>query len=424
MVVLKGLQGRWVTGFVSAGMILLLVISLPNQKYQSISWTYPYFSGAANLKKVGEWKISKSDFAVAEQIPKQRYPEYRHQTLPDLISHEANHYGYVLIAFCSRAITPFLGDLQGVAALQVFTHVGICVVLNLFGLRGPLERWAFLFLYAANPMILKIVTFPFYYFWLSIPSALFVLLVRRPEWSRWWVWLAVPALGISLWVRPTTIFLALFFFLVAWIRSGSLRQRAGVLIAALVLGMGLGALVKTSTGSAWHTMYVGIGAYPNNLGVMGLDDKQGFKFFAARTGIPVDTNPISGNWKDPDFRKFYNQVIKTRYLEILQESPWVLIRNAVLNTLQVFSFGYVVGQPLLNAISILAGILVIAFLIWSGQFVWAAAILSSAIGFCWYFPPIPAYNFAAYLLVIMGAISGAHYIQYSHRLGSKKGHAS
>jgi Gpi18-like mannosyltransferase len=59
----------------------------------------------------------------------------------------------------------------------------------------------------------------------------------------------------------------------------------------------------------------------------------------------------------------------------------------------------------MNWISTLVGFLVFTFLMYARQFVWVLAILASAGTFCLYFPPIPAYNFAAYLLLVFAFIS-------------------
>ena len=94
-----------------------------------------------------------------------------------------------------------------------------------------------------------------------------------------------------------------------------------------------------------------------------------------------------------------------RYLQIVSSRPVLVIRNALLSLGQVFSVGYIVKSPFLSLLSSISGFFVLLFLLLRKQFVWVVAILSSALAFFWYFPPIPAYNFAAYLLLVCGLLS-------------------
>jgi hypothetical protein len=147
-------------------------------------------------------------------------------------------------------------------------------------------------------------------------------------------------------------------------------------------------------------MYVGVGAYENKLGVPDFGDNRGYEYFYSQTGVIINTNAVHGNWNDADVHSQYTNIIKKRYLEMVKEAPLLLFKNAIVNTLQVFSLGYVVDRPWATWASTVVGFFVLLFLLYARQFIWVVAVLASAAGFAWYFPPIPAYNFAAYLLLV------------------------
>jgi len=407
-------KGRLVTvykskiffSFFTLLLILLSTAFFSNQGWQGPNWTFPYFSGAANFERLFDWKISPSDFEQAKKLSAGDYRLYKHKRTDDLITNTVNNYGYVLVALASKIIFPFLGDVQGVVWFQMLVHVMASLFLLLFIFQTPLQRYGFLLLYVANPMIIYFTTFPFYYFWLFIPSFAFIILVMKPNWRGWCVFVAAPFLLLSLLIRPTTIFLCVFFFIVAFFFACSILEKAGCILAGSLFVAGVVFIASFSTGSPWHTIYVGIGAYKNDFGVIDLSDSRGYEYFFESSGVKISTDAINGNWNDPEIRSSYMHVLRARYFEIVKENPWPLIRNAIMNMLQVFSVGYIVDRPFLTLACTALGFMVLVFLIFTRQYIWVLAVLASAVGFAWYFPPIPAYNMAAYPLLATGGIAG------------------
>jgi hypothetical protein len=387
-----------------------------NPHNQSINWTFPYYSGAANFSRLFDWQISPSDFEQAKLVAIEDYRYYKHQRTYDLIPNTANNYGYVLVALTSQTLFPFLGDLQGTILLQLLVHIAAALLMMLWVLKTPLQRYGFLFLYVANPLIIYITTFPFYYFWMCFPSLAFAVLILKPEWRRWIVFVALPFLLLSLLIRPTTILLTAFFFLVAFYFAQSVSEKLLAATAAAFFIVSAFFISSITSGSPWHPMYIGIGAYDNDVGVVDLDDKRGYEYFRSHTGITIDTDAIRGNWNDPDIRQHYLDTLKNRYVQIAQENPALLVRNAIVNMLQVFSVGYIVEKPVLTWASTALGATVLGFLLLTRQFVWVFAVLASAVSFAWYFPPIPAYNFAAYLLLVLAILFG---LERNRRFGLK-----
>jgi len=394
-------------------LILCVVLSVAlfsNKSTQGINWTFSYFSGAANFEKLFDWKISPSDFENVKKLGNtselKNYIDYKHKKTDDLVLNTVNNYGYVLVAVASQKIFLFLGDLRGVIYFQLIIHIIISLFLINFILSSPLKKLFFILFYAANPLVIYFTTFPFYYFWMFIPSFFTVVLILKEKWRNWWVYIAIPILLFSLLIRPTTLFLMIFFFIFAFFFAKPNRLKISVVFAFCLFIVGASSVLSLSASKPWHQMYIGIGAYPNKFGVTELSDNEGYKYFYQKTNTVINTDAINGNYNDPIVREQYFNTLKSRYFEILIEKPSILLLNGLVNTLQVFSIGHIVDRPLLNLINTLVGFLVFTFLIFTRQFVWVLAILASAGTFSLYYPPIPAYNFAAYLLLVFASISG------------------
>lgn len=389
--------------------VSLFLFSNPSQ--MSVNWTFPYFSGAANFERLFDWRISPSDYEVASRLGHDEYLEYKHQATTETVDYGLNSYGYVLIALLSRLLFFWLGDIQAVIYLQVLVHLIISFFFIYFVFRDSRSRLWFVFLYAANPLVVYFVTFPFYYFWLCLPSVCFATLLLRPLLAKVIVPFSVPLLLISLLIRPTTIFLCLLFFAV------SFKYLSKTRISVLVPSLGLfvaGVIFMSSVNPRmppWHTMYIGFGAYSNTFEISSLSDNEGYRYFTKKTGVSISTNPVSGNWGNVSLMKDYNNVLRTGYFQILASSPLTVLKNAALNFGQVFSLGFLDGRPMLSLLSSFAGWAFLVYLLLRGQWMWALAIFASSLSFFWYFPPIPAYNFAAYLLLACGFIAS---LPHSH----------
>ena len=390
---------------ISTFVILFSVLIFQNLKTQGVNWTYPYLSGAANYEQLFVWKISVSDFEVASKISENNYRFYKHQKSEDTTINYVNNYGYLLVVLMAKKLMPYLGDIQAIIIFQIMVHIIACLILLNKVFSTPFQRNGFLFLYAANPLIIHLVTFPFYYFWLFIPPFALISIYFRQKSAIWLIWVLTPILLFSILIRPTSLFLCIFFYLVAWWLLVKLKVKHwNAPLALLIFIFCVAWYSGKNTGSPAHTMYVGVGAYPNQLGVPDLGDNRGYEYFYSVTGIEIDTSAVGGNWNNNDVRSLYNKIIISRYLEMVKDSPLVFFRNAFLNTMEAFSVGYIVNYPYLTLISFIIGISVFIFLLSTGQYVWIVGILTGAMGYVWYFPPIPAYNFSSYSLLAIGLI--------------------
>jgi hypothetical protein len=179
------LASKRFTGFFAALLITISAFVFHNPNNQSINWTFPYFSGAANFSRLFDWRISPSDYDLGAKLSDQDYREYKHQKTRDVVEEIYNNYGYVLVVITATRLFPFLGDLQSVILFQVIVHLSISLFMIVLVLVSPFQRYGFLFLYAANPLVIYFVTFPYYYFWMFIPSTCFIIWWTRSDWRMY-----------------------------------------------------------------------------------------------------------------------------------------------------------------------------------------------------------------------------------------------
>lgn len=397
-------------GQVVWSLVLLVAVSVSillfrNRGMQAPVWTVPYLSGAANYTVKDGWRVQKASLLEFKRLDGSARWRYR---APQVGEAELMPYNYLSVGFVhvvrvARALMPWLGDLQAVAVLQCLIHLVACWAI-LMMLPGNLTRGLFVAAYAANPLVIYFVTFPFYYFWQSVvPLAIVYSLLR--QW-RLPLWQAIPLVLMacaSVWIRPSTLFVAAgFAAYLAW------RKRwAGGVVLLLIFAAGVSSIFKQRTGSPTHTMFAGLGAYGQPEGLY-LSDESVTKFYERQTGEKPefsDHTGFGGNWYEPGFRARYNSVVREGVRDFARRHPWIMARNAGANTLQGFSIGYLTQVPD-TARYVVAFTGFVFFLLLARSQLWTILVANAlALGsFTLYYPPVPAYMFGSYVLLAVGAI--------------------
>ena len=198
-------------------------------------------------------------------------------------------------------------------------------------------------------------------------------------------------------IRPPVAMLLLLTPLMLAVRH---RKPAYALAVPILLALMM--LTNYQSKEVWHTAYVGFGAYPNPF-VHGLSDNNGYAEYEAQTGVRLRMSSPGDNYYDPSVYRAYQHVLRDEYLRIVWDSPLIATRNAALNVLQSFSFGYPVARPRLAYASAAFGAVVIVLLLLTAQYWLLLGIAAVSAGFVLYFPPIPAYMFGGYMLLVVGA---------------------
>lgn len=393
----------WSIALVAA--VLASMVCFRSRSPQGAVWTVPYLSGAANTSWETGWRVERASLAHYLALSPAGRWQYRAPRVAEgelMPFSGVNAVGFVYVVMAARTLFPWLGDLQAVVLLHCLVHLASCWLI-FWHLTTGLRRGLFIVFYAANPLVICFVTFPFYYFWQAlVPVCLVYSLFRDWKVPSWQALLMVMAAAASVWIRPSTLFLATgFASLLAW----KSRWIPGAVLL-LVFAAGVAGTFGGVSGTPAHTMFVGLGAYDSAEGFY-LKDTSGYDYYERQTGekvVKFVPDGFGGNWYDPDFRERFNRVLGQGVRDYAARHPGLLVRNAILNFLQGFSVGYKTEAPNWVRYAVAStGLLFILLMAFTRQWVLLAANALALGSFAPYFPPIPAYMFGSYLLLAVGA---------------------
>ncbi len=376
--------------------IAACAILFSNNKLQSASWSYPYFSGASNLGLDLKWQMSKSDYENFVNLPTEQQFNYRFKKsdLTDLVPVPILDIGYLYVVWVAQTLLFWLPPIKATVWFQILFHVFTClwIIKNLGSKR---DKFIFIIIYAINPLILRYATFAFYYYWQVLPALVWFWMSQQNKIkgiSTLDYCVIFCVLAAAFFIRQSTALVSLFIlFYAAW-QQQKLRNwlAVGLFVVFLVFAK--------NPSQPWHTAYVGYGAYPNTAGIE-LPDNYGYLAYKKATGIDIDTSPIGGNYFDPKINQNYTESMQNEVFKIIAENPLTVIKNAILNTLQGFSIGYFVGNMSVTYLSSIIGLACILIFGFKKQYAQLGFLFFGVASFSTYFPPIPAYMFGNYLVL-------------------------
>lgn len=365
----------------------------------------PYFSGAANYQFPNNWLFVEQEVENYKALPENQRVKYDFiQDKKQAILYNYNYVGLVYLIIVANLILPWLGDVMTLELLQVVSHILISLlIINFY--RKKSEKIAFLCLYSLNPLVIYFVTFPYYYYWQVLPAIVILpYLINRKFRYNNLVFAVSAILALGFLVRPATILLILLFFGIYFLIESSWKAViAFVLFVSMITTFSARKIGNSQT--YWHTIFIGIGAYPNPY-LKTLSDTEGFDFFRRKTGKTISNTLPGGNlYYDDSIRTLYIETIQSEFTRILQTKPEMFIRNAAFNFFQSFAFGYFVDLPRwVSYLSTLAGLVFIILLLINKQFLWIVAIAAGTLTFTPYYPPIQAYMFGSFILIVGACI--------------------
>ena len=332
---------------------LILLLSWPcytlfkNPGYQSPIFSSRYFSGAKNLfSEKGKWLYSDAESRWLSDQSQEFVNNYHFRKFPvnSLVENKYNNKGYLYITWVATNLFWWLPDFEAARLFNYLWHLLVSIlVLTLF--KTKLEKIIFLLLYVLNPLIIYVATYPYYYFWQVIPSLMIILILKGN--SKFWTpvtifIISIICSGIYL-TRPTVVFSVLAIFILF---ANKLNWKKAMLGFTIFVVSSL-AFKAESTSSPYGHFYIGIGAYPNPLGII-LSDTEPMKLFKKKTG--ENLGPF--NQQSPERMKEYYSYCRDAYLNFLKSHPILIIRNGVMNFFQSYSIGYFTnGKWLPNLIS-------------------------------------------------------------------------
>lgn len=366
----------------------------------------PYFSGAVNYQLPKEWLHIEQEVINYKNLRDNEKTRYNFINDPAQATlYNYNYVGLVYIIMAANFFLPWLGDVLALEYLQIFVHILITLIIYSI-LSNRIHKIAFLLLYSFNPFIIYFVTFPFYYFWQVLATVfLFPYLISKDFRYKNWIFVITPIFSLTFLTRPPILACIVLFFIIYFVIENKWKSIC-CLILFILLSTTFSAKKVGNSQTYWHTIFVGLGAYPGSP-IHSLSDNEGISFFQNKTGKLISTSIPGGNfYTDMAIRNSYIETLQNEYLGILDTKPFLLVRNAAINFFQSFSLGYFVDYPLwVSYISAGIGFIFCLLLLYNKQFLWIIAIAASTITFTPYYPPIPAYMYGSYILIIGACIS-------------------
>ncbi len=161
----------------------------------------------------------------------------------------------------------------------------------------------------------------------------------------------------------------------------------------------------------WHTAYIGIGAYPNDIpGLYNLSDNRGYEYYKKITGKHLSAS-IDGEYSTSVLeREKYLATLKKAYFKIVRERPLLIFRNAFLNGFQGYALGYISGTPfVLHLFMALIGFSFFMYLLVKRWWIELLAIGFSHASFTFFYPPVQNYYFGTVLLIVVVLLRQENY---------------
>ena len=392
---------RWGFEVIFAPLLLFIILAIPfrNTRMQHPIWVVPYTSGAANWSVGQPWKVALGDDTTyREKSIEERWVDVaKPSTEPaKLIEFSAHDEGWMWVLWSTRKIFPYLSDLQGVVLLAIIIHL-VFSALILNRLQPGWQRYLFTFIFICNPLTLHLVTFSYYYYWQAFPSLLAIILWQyRDKINIWYLPALALFLALCVAVRPNVIFICL---LVLGLTLYFIRHWVAYLSIALFALCFLS--IPKANKMLWHTVYAGLGAYPNNSGLY-LSDESSYASFKKKTGVTLDAT-LGGSYYNLQLRDEYNQHLKKESIDYIKTHPVRSVKNIFLNlSIGVFSPYKPASSLWIYYLQAFVGLIFITGLVWLRQ--WPILIgLSLSLGcIALIYPPIAAYIIGSLVFTAWG----------------------
>jgi hypothetical protein len=385
---------------ISVALILAYYVGLQMNHRQSAIWTAPFLSAAANLTYPPSFQIDQDEIArfYLKSTTVAR-DSYRFSPSTVGVDYPYNDIGYVYLVFAAATLFPFMGQQGSIILLQAVVHLVVCLTVVSFSATTKKWRRGFLLIYAINPLILLYVVYNHYYFWPVISSFLFFLLTHR-KLNAFQVAILIATVLILPWsvmARSTAAPLLPLLLFLMFRRWGILPGLAmAIYVSACFFFFWI-----PSKKNPWHTAYIGVGAYDNPWHIE-LSDHAGLRLVNEQSSFSHRVTHL----ESPGVYATYRQLSKTAFIRQVEENPLLYAKNALFNGMLAFGVGYLTHRKdgvnyLLSATGLFAIFLHITGRQWLNLF----AIFLASIAFIGYYPPIPAYLYGSYLLIVTGLLN-------------------
>lgn len=363
-----------------------------------------YFSGATNIQlnfnylfePKQRFKIDTAQIYVFAHLPKEDF-DFNFYPSKNTIDYSHNSIGFAWI--CKLALSlfgHFLPPIDSLKILQFFIHLLSCLWIASL-LNNYKEKIIFSLLYATNPLVLYIVTYPYYYFWTVIPVIIVLPYLLKSDFK--WGKLLIPLIMCAgLVLASRTVILPFFIILGYIIFKKENKKIAWINISLLIFSFYF--FWSPNQKNLPFTAYIGLGAYTNNI-LPNMNDETGFILAKDK----IESWHFDNCYYQENFQKEFSKTLTTQYFEKVKEHPLLIARNALLNLGGAYSIGYLNDYSfLLRLISSLIGFVFIGLMFYKKMYSWLIVVFINCVGFIFYYPPIQIYMFSNYILLVLAFI--------------------
>ncbi len=364
--------------------------------------TVPYFSGAALHNSSDKWIFNLNEVdslkkfsLIADPVTRRNsIDNFRFSDKQDSIHiYQLNQPGLVYVIILAKRIFFSQGDIGALKSLQLFIHTFFCFLI-LMSFKSRKKQILFFLLYFINPAIIYLTIFPFYYYWQVIGSYILVLILLNPNYQSVLTLLLTTLLLACIYhIRISTLPLSAFIILFGFYKLPLMRRSLAFLVFVFSVYLMEPAYLAKHPG---HVMYSSLGAYPGSP-VKGFSDNVSFENYSKATGkiYSYESNP---SMYDAEVIMGEAKWGMNEFISFAKDKPLIVIRNAGLNLMESFSFGYLTSSLTLTYFSALVGLGFFVLLLVRKKYSYVIIILISSCSYILYLAPVPIYLYGTYLI--------------------------
>lgn len=370
--------------------------------------TVPYFSGAALHHSSEKWIFNLNEVDSIKKLSQIADPEirrkaidgFRFSNLRDSIHvYQLNQPGLLYAIILAKKIFFFEGDIGALKSFQLLIHTLFCFLI-LLSFKSRKKQALFFLLYFINPAIIYLTIFPFYYYWQVIGSYILVLILLNSNYQNFVTILFSSLLLACIYhIRISTLPLSLFIILFGFYKVPLMRRSIALLVFVFCVYLMEPEYLAKHPG---HVMYSSLGAYPGS-NVKGFSDNISFENYSSATGKKYSYESTPSMY-DAEVIMGEAKWGMQEFILFAKGHPILITRNAILNVLGAFSFGYLTASLTLTYLSAFVGLAFLILLIVRKKYAHVIIILISSCSYILYLAPVPIYLYGTYLISMFAFI--------------------
>ncbi len=302
----------------------------------------------------------------------------------DRFGYAFSHGFIIYIKLCRFIFGNLFGDLNSIILMNLLIHI-ISFYLVLSKFADKYSKFLFYLLFAINPFILHLATFPYHYYPITLISAILIFIGSLNHNQRFCGIIISGILSnLRITIIPAIIYSSLKLF----------KDSKILFFLAFSFLLFLYFYIKNFTygyHEPYYTAIIGLGAYENinkiemnDAFILNLIEKYRYEYGYFFMNI----------WYADEMT-----LMKDIFIYYIKSDIFGWFSTIVKNIFILFGGGYLIGQTTYNTLAASLGFLHIIILVYMKNYDLMFMIFLSAIGVVLFFPPIPAYVASSYIFL-------------------------